>query len=112
MESATSISQEMDKWGWVQMRKAFDVDGIHYVVRYIKNSFVFYADSQKSTAVISNLSGMDFAFGDTTSKRLWSNFTLGRAKPFMVKKKILEFVDHALKCYNPQIRSFREISES
>lgn len=84
------------------MKKEFDVDGYHYVVSYVDNSFEFYIDvgkSPKRLFELYNKNSNDFCFGDDPPTHVFKG--VNSKNIFKIKNEVISFIDQILDSVNP-----------
>ncbi len=93
------------------MTNEFMIDGVCYVVSFTENHELnFYADVRKSERVVYDRVEFSGGFWDDPPLRIWTKTDTGHV--FAVKRKVLEFLEHALRRYSPYYFTFGAIEES
>ncbi|MBT4140260.1 MAG: hypothetical protein HOE48_20255 [Candidatus Latescibacteria bacterium] len=90
------------------MREEFIIDGVCYVINFTKDHHLhFHADVHKSTKEVYKSDG--FSFWDEPPERIWTTTSTGNA--FKIKRKVLKFLENALRRYSPYYFTFSAIEK-
>jgi hypothetical protein len=93
------------------MTEEFTIDGVCYVVNFTgKNELHFYADVRKSEKTLYDSWAFFRGFWDDPPLRIWTKTNTGNV--FKIKRKILKFLEHALRRYSPYYFTFEVLEES